>query len=278
MPRQLLQLDRSIPHVMGVLNVTPDSFSDGGHYFSSGKIDLSRCCQRVDAMMEEGASLIDVGGESTRPGAAPVSIDEEMERVLPVIEKLAGYDVVISLDSSKPEVMREAAKLGIGMINDVRALQQSEALAAAASLSLPVCLMHMQGDPLTMQKNPAYFDVVSEVSIFLEDRINACLKAGILAENILVDPGFGFGKTAEHNAGLLSGLSAIGQMGFPMVVGMSRKSMISQLLGGRGVTERTPGSLALAVMAVERGAWIIRAHDIKETVDAITIAAAVVSH
>ena len=263
---------------MGVLNVTPDSFSDGGSCFVSDRLDLACCRKRVEQMLEEGASIIDVGGESTRPGAHPVSIQEEMDRVLPVIELLSDYDVIVSLDSSKPQVMEAAAHTGLGLINDVRALQEEGAIELAAKLAIPVCLMHMQGSPATMQQHPFYDNVVSQVSDFLQARIEACRSAGVKPENILIDPGFGFGKSVAHNMDLVNGLIDIGKLGFPVVAGFSRKSMISHLLRGRDVNDRLAGSLALAVMAVERGAWIIRAHDIKQTVDALTVASAIVSH
>lgn len=273
MARKLFDLDSNSPQVMGVLNVTPDSFSDGGSYFSGRKVDVDLCCRRVEAMLAEGATIIDVGGESTRPGATPVSADEEMQRVLPVVEAIARYDVVISLDTSTPQVMHEAAKLGAGLINDVRALQRENALQVAAGTGLPVCLMHMQGQPETMQSNPDYQDVLDSVADFFTARIDACLQAGIDRSNLLLDPGFGFGKTAGHNVRLMAGLRQFSTFDLPLLVGVSRKSMISHLLGGRAVDERLAGSIALAVMAVERGAWLVRAHDIKETVDAVKIAA-----
>lgn len=273
--KKLFDLDRNKPQVMAVLNVTPDSFSDGGSYFSGDKLDVGACRRRIEAMLAEGASIIDVGGESTRPGAALVSVAEEMNRVLPVVEILQDYDVVISLDSSKPEVMKEAARLGIGLINDVRALQQGNALQVAAEAAVPVCLMHMQGDPVTMQSRPSYNDVLDEVRAFLQERISACLMAGMRRDNLLIDPGFGFGKTLVHNVQLLAGLASFQDMGLPMLVGLSRKSMIGQMLDSRAVSGRLAGSIALATMAVERGAWIVRAHDIRDTVDAITIAAAI---
>ena len=276
MAKKLFELDRNIPQVMGILNVTPDSFSDGGCFFAGQKVDLDLCCRRVERMMAEGASIIDVGGESTRPGAAPVSPAEEVQRVLPVIEALAQYDVVVSLDSSTPELIDEAARLGIGLINDVRALQRGHALQVAAATQLPVCLMHMQGQPATMQNNPEYHDVLESVMDFFQDRIQACLAAGIARENLLLDPGFGFGKNLEHNKQLLARMSELKSIGLPIVAGFSRKSMISHILGGRDIDQRLPGSIALAVMAVERGAWIVRAHDVKETADAVRIASAII--
>lgn len=272
MANKLFDLDRETPQVMAVLNVTPDSFSDGGNYFIRQKLDVGLCCQQVEKMLAQGATIIDVGGESTRPGAVPVSVDEEMDRVMPVIQAIRQYDAVISLDSSSPQVMAEAAKSGIGLINDVRALQREGALSVAVENNLPVCLMHMQGQPMSMQEKPEYNDVFDEVSGFFAQRITACVAAGIVKKNLLIDPGFGFGKTLEHNIKLLSGLARFRQLGVPLLVGLSRKSMISQLLGNKPVDQRLAGSLALAVIAVEQGAWIVRAHDIKETVDVVKIA------
>lgn len=273
MAKKLSDLDRAWPQVMAVLNVTPDSFSDGGSYFNGAKLDVGACRRRIEAMLEQGAALIDVGGESTRPGALPVSVSEEMDRVLPVLEILQAYDVVISLDSSKAEVIGAASRIGIGLVNDVRALRQGNALQVVAAAGLPVCLMHMQGEPGTMQGRPSYRNVLDEVEAFLRERVDACLAAGIPEENLLVDPGFGFGKTLVHNVELLAGLQVLQKMGLPILVGLSRKSMIGQMLSERDVSNRMAGSIALAVMAVERGAWIVRAHDVRETVDAVTIAA-----
>ena len=263
-------LTLSAPVVMGVLNVTPDSFSDGGRF--TGRDAALRHARQ---MLADGAAIIDVGGESTRPGAAPVSPQEELDRVIPVVEVLAAeLDAVISLDTSTPEVMTEGARAGAGLINDVRALQRPGALAAAAASQLPVCLMHMQGQPDTMQQAPRYDDVVAEVSDFLTARVAACEAAGIPRQRLLLDPGFGFGKTLAHNLRLLRELDRLHALGLPLLVGMSRKSMIGQALG-RAVDERLPGSLALAVMAVERGAQIVRVHDVRETVDALRMAWAV---
>lgn len=275
MAKALFDLDASKPQVMAVLNVTPDSFSDGGSYHADGRLSVDKCRERVLQMQQQGASIIDIGGESTRPGAAAVSIAEEMDRVLPVIEAIQDLDVVISLDSSTPELITEAARLGIGLINDVRALQRPGALEAAAATALPVCLMHMQGQPQTMQDKPDYDDVVVEVMDFFQTRIQACEQAGIASSRILLDPGFGFGKALSHNARLLLALKQFMAQGFPLLVGLSRKSMIPALLGDRDIDQRLPASLALAVMAVERGAWIIRAHDIQETADAVNTVAAV---
>ncbi|MDD0844652.1 dihydropteroate synthase [Pseudomonas sp. Gutcm_11s] len=263
-------LDLSVPHVMGILNVTPDSFSDGGR-FAARDAALRHAAEMVAA----GATLIDVGGESTRPGARPVSPVEELERVAPVVEAIAAeLDVVVSLDTSTPAVMREGACLGAGLINDVRALRREGALEAAADSGLPVCLMHMLGEPGTMQHDPHYADVVGEVCEFLAQRIGACEEAGIAAERIILDPGFGFAKTLAHNLSLFKHLEALHAFGRPLLVGVSRKSMIGQVLG-REVYERLPGGLALAALAVAKGACILRVHDVAETVDAVRMIAAV---
>jgi len=263
-------LDLSHPCVMGVLNVTPDSFSDGGGFF-----DVDRALRRAECMVEEGADILDIGGESTRPGAAPVPVHEEIERVVPVIEALAPrVSVPISIDTSKPEVMRAAVNAGAGMINDVRALREPGALEAAVGACVPVCLMHMQGEPRTMQAAPVYRDVVSEVRDFLHRRIQVCVRAGMAPEQVLVDPGFGFGKTLAHNLALLAGLAELCSLGPPVLVGLSRKSMLGTLTG-KPVTERLAGSLAAAVLAVERGACLVRVHDVAATVDVLRVAWAV---
>jgi len=249
---------------MGVLNVTPDSFSDGGDFFSVGA-----ALERALAMQAEGAAIIDIGGESTRPGAAPVSAEDEIRRVVPVIEALqARLTVPISIDTQKPEVMRAAVAAGAGFINDVNALRAPGALEAAVGCEVPVCLMHMQGEPRTMQADPHYDDVVGEVSGFLQQRAAACEQAGIAREHILLDPGFGFGKTLQHNLQLLARLETISALGFPLLVGLSRKSMIGKLLG-LDVGERLAASIALAVLAVERGAALVRAHDVAPTWQAL---------
>lgn len=254
---------------MGVLNVTPDSFSDGGDY-----LDLAAALSRAELMVEQGAAIIDVGGESTRPGAAPVGAQDEIRRVVPVIAAIAArLPVPVSVDTSKPEVMRAAVAAGAGLINDVRALRRPGALEAAADLGVPVCLMHMQGEPDTMQQGPAYGDLVAEVAAFLSARMAACMAAGIPAGRILLDPGFGFGKTLTHNLTLLARLRDIAALGPPLLVGLSRKSMLGAITG-RPVTERLAGSLAAALLAVERGAVLVRAHDVAETVDALAVAAA----
>jgi dihydropteroate synthase len=225
-------------------------------------------------MVADGATILDIGGESTRPGAQAVGTQEELDRVIPCIEALSGeVDAVISVDTSSPEVMRAAAAAGAGMINDVRALQREGALETAAALGLPVCLMHMQGEPSSMQANPSYGDVVSEVKDWLQVRVEACRVAGITDNKIWLDPGFGFGKTVEHNLALLAGLPALCALGYPILVGLSRKSLIGKLLG-REVGERLAASLALAVLAAERGAGIIRTHDVRETSDAIAMVTA----
>ena len=262
-------LDLTRPGVMGVLNITPDSFSDGGQTLA-----LDAALHRAEAMVTAGAAVIDVGGESTRPGAAPVGAEEEIRRVVPVISAIAArFPIPVSVDTSKPQVMRAAVAAGAGIINDVRALRMPGAVLAAAALQVPVCLMHMQGEPETMQQRPSYGDVVGEVVAFLQARMTACEAAGIPEGRILLDPGFGFGKTLTHNLALLAGLGAIAALGPPVVVGLSRKSMIGTLIG-RSVTARIAGSLAAAVLAVERGAALVRAHDVAETVDALAVLAA----
>lgn len=258
---------------MGVLNITPDSFSDGGRF-----LEPSAAIEHALQMQSEGAAIIDVGGESTRPGAMPVCAEEELERVLPVIEALAGrLEVPVSIDTSKPEVMAAAVRAGAGMINDVRALQQPGAIEAALEAEVPVCLMHMQGEPGTMQQNPRYTDdVVAEVLDFLLERLRACETAGMARERLLLDPGFGFGKTLTHNLQLLAKLARFGEAGVPVLVGMSRKSMIARILE-REDDERVYGSVAAAVLAATRGARLIRAHDVQATVDALAVVRAVTS-
>lgn len=265
------ELDLSFCRVMGVLNVTPDSFSDGGQFHSGDRLDPGRVLSRAEQLVADGAAILDVGGESTRPGASPVSLQEEMDRVVPMVEAIAArLDVVISVDTSSPEVMVAAAAAGAGLINDVRALQRPGAPAAAASLGLPVCLMHMQGSPESMQASPDYNDVVDDVADFLKMRINAAIDAGIEQSAILLDPGFGFGKTVDHNLRLLNRLGQLKALGYPVLVGLSRKSMIGRILG-RDVGQRMPASVALAVIAAERGAAIVRCHDVAETVDALAM-------
>ena len=263
-------LDLPRPHVMGILNVTPDSFSDGGRY--SGH---DAALRHAAAMVAAGATLIDVGGESTRPGARLVSPTEELERVAPIVEAIAReLDVVISVDTSTPAVMREVARLGAGLINDVRSLQRDGALDAAAATGLPVCLMHMRGEPQNMQDNPHYADVTLEVEAFLAARMEACVAAGIERERIVLDPGFGFAKSLEHNLVLFKHMESLARLGRPLLVGVSRKSMIGKVLG-REVGERLYGSLALAALAVVKGACIVRVHDVAETVDVVRMITAV---
>lgn len=271
-------LDLSQPRVMGILNITPDSFSDGGQLFTGHERHAAAMVNRVvDAasrMVHDGAHLLDVDGESTRPGAITVSEQEELDRVLPVVEALTQrFDVVVSVDTSTPAVMRAAARLGAGMINDIRALSRPGALEAAADSGLAVCLMHMQGEPRSMQHSPSYDDVVADVLAFLQERIGACQAVGIEIERLLVDPGFGFGKTVRHNYQLLDALPRFVELQLPLLVGMSRKSMIGNVTD-RAVNERLAGSVAAAVLAAERGADIIRAHDVRETVDAMKVVAA----
>ncbi len=260
--------------VMAVLNITPDSFSDGAQLFADGRPRIAKILHRATAMVAAGAAMLDVGGESTRPGALPVSPGEECDRVLPVVEALVGeFDVTVSVDSSDPGLMAEAASLGAGLINDVRALSRPGALAAAAASGLPVCLMHMNGEPATMQLEPRYDDVVAEVRDFLRGRLAACVAAGISRDRIVFDPGIGFGKTLAHNLSLLGCLDTLAAEGQPLLVGVSRKSLIGQILG-RGVDERLAAGVALAALAVFQGAHIVRAHDVAQTVDAVRMASA----
>ena len=265
-------LDLAHTHVMGILNVTPDSFSDGGRFAA-----MDAALRHAQAMVLAGATLIDVGGESTRPGAPVVSSQEELDRVAPVVERISReLDVIISVDTSAPIVMTEVARLGAGLINDVRSLRRDGALQAAAATGLPVCLMHMLGEPGDMQVNPHYADLVGEVSAFLAERMSQCVAAGIPAERIVLDPGFGFAKTLQHNLSLFKHLEALYALGRPLLVGVSRKSMIGQALN-RPVAERLYGSLALAALAVTKGARILRVHDVAETVDVVRMIAAVES-
>jgi dihydropteroate synthase len=265
-------LDLAHPHVMGILNVTPDSFSDGGRFAA-----VDAAMRHAQAMVLAGATLVDVGGESTRPGAPVVSPQEELDRVAPVVERISReLDVIISVDTSAPIVMTEVARLGAGLINDVRSLRREGALQAAAATGLPVCLMHMLGEPGDMQDNPHYTDLVGEVSAFLAERMAQCAAAGIASERIVLDPGFGFAKTLQHNLSLFKHMEALHALGRPLLVGVSRKSMIGQALN-RPVTERLYGSLALAALAVTKGARILRVHDVAETVDVVRMIAAVES-
>ncbi|WP_420235251.1 dihydropteroate synthase [Pseudomonas sp. ABY48] len=263
-------LDLAHAHVMGILNVTPDSFSDGGRFRQ-----LDAALRHAEAMVAAGATMIDVGGESTRPGARAVSPTEELERVAPIVERIhRELDVIISVDTSTPAVMRETARLGAGLINDVRSLQRDGAQDAAAATGLPVCLMHMLGEPGTMQNDPHYDDVTREVGEFLAERLNQCAAVGIPAERIILDPGFGFAKTLAHNLSLFKHMEALHALGRPLLVGVSRKSMIGNALG-RPVGERLYGGLALAALALTKGARILRVHDVAETMDVVRMIAAV---
>lgn len=269
-------LDLSTPRIMGVLNATPDSFSDGGAVHArDGHLDMSRVLRRVEAMVEEGADIIDVGGESTRPGAATVTVAEELQRVVPVVEVItARFDVPVSVDTSTPEVMTAAAEAGASLINDVRALRRLGALQAAADTGLPVCLMHMSGEPDSMQQCPEYEDVVQEVKDFLAERVATCEAAGIGRDKLLLDPGFGFGKTLQHNLDLFRGLGELQQLGMPLLVGVSRKSMIGALLD-KPVEQRMVGSVAMAMLAAQQGVSIVRVHDVSATADALKIMTAI---
>lgn len=262
-------LDLSRPVVMGVLNVTPDSFSDGGRFKH-----LDRAIAHALQMAEDGAAIIDVGGESTRPGAGAVDEDEEIRRVIPVVEALAKrITLPISVDTSKAGVMSAAMGAGASLINDVRALRETDALATAARSNAAICLMHMQGEPRSMQHQPRYADVVAEVRTFLQERLEACANAGVARDRLLVDPGIGFGKRLEHNLALLASIPAFVELGVPVLIGVSRKSMFGTLLG-RAVHERLPGGLAAAAAAALAGASVLRVHDVRETVDAVKTAVA----
>ncbi|MEX0584700.1 MAG: dihydropteroate synthase [Natronospirillum sp.] len=259
-------LDLRRPNVMGVVNVTPDSFSDGGQFQST-----ERAVAQAMALATAGATLLDLGGESTRPGAAPVSVEEELARVIPVVEAVrARTDVWISVDTSTAEVMRAAVTAGADMLNDVRALTRPGALEAAAELAVPVCLMHMRGEPATMQADPVYADVVQQVIGYLTERADAALQAGLARELLLFDPGFGFGKTLAHNLDLLRRLPEFVSLGYPLLVGLSRKSMLGTITG-KPVEERLAASVAAAVLAAQGGAHIIRVHDVAATVDALAV-------
>ncbi len=256
--------------VMGILNVTPDSFSDGGQFNQ-----LENAVKHALQMQKQGAEVIDIGGESTRPGAIRVSLDEELQRVIPVIEKIRELsDVVISIDTSKPEVMRAAIKAGAGMVNDVNALQAKGALEICANYQVPVCLMHKQGDPQTMQENPQYVDIVDEIRQYLTVRASSCVKAGIYSENIIIDPGFGFGKTLENNLYLLKEMQQFCTLDYPVLVGLSRKSMFGMLLD-RDVEQRLVASTSAAMIAYQKGARFFRVHDVAETCDALKLCEAI---
>jgi dihydropteroate synthase len=269
------QLDLSRCNIMGILNVTPDSFSDGGSYNN-----LDKALFHAEEMINQGATLIDVGGESTRPGAVAVSLQEELDRVVPVIEAIhKNLATIISVDTSTPQVITEAALVGAGLINDVRALQREGALVAAAATDLPICLMHMQGQPDSMQQAPSYEDVVNDIHAFLSERIGACAHVGIERSRLLLDPGFGFGKTLEHNYQLLNELESFHQFGLPLLVGISRKTMIGKVLQNKALQDRPAdqrlyGSLAAAVIAAMKGSAIIRVHDVAATFDALQVVAA----
>ncbi|MCB5359574.1 dihydropteroate synthase [Vibrio lentus] len=259
-----LSLDR--PHVMGILNVTPDSFSDGGQFNS-----LEKALQQAERMIQAGVSIIDIGGESTRPGAPEVTLTDELSRVIPAIKAIrANFDVWISIDTSKAEVMRQAVEAGADLINDVRALQEPGALEAAAQAQVPVCLMHMKGQPRTMQANPSYDDVFTDVEDFLKERVEACESVGIPKEQLILDPGFGFGKTIEHNYNLLAHLEKFHTLGLPVLAGISRKSMIFKLLD-KAPADCMVGSVTCATIAAMKGAQIIRVHDVEDTLEAMKI-------
>lgn len=259
-------LDLTSPKIMGILNFTPDSFSDSGKFFT-----LDKALFQVEKMLNDGAEIIDIGGESTRPNAEIITLEEELNRVVPLVDAVRQrFDCLISVDSSKPEVFRQSAQAGADILNDIRALQELNALDTAAELGLPVCIMHMQGTPQTMQQQPDYDDVVEEVGDFLNQRIFACLTAGIPKEHIILDVGFGFGKTVQHNYQLLKHLNVFVQSGYPVLAGLSRKSMIGAVLD-KPVEQRVVGSVAGALLAVQNGAQIVRVHDVAETADALKI-------
>ncbi len=270
-----VDFDLSSPRIMAVLNTTPDSFSDGGKLYGSGQLDLSVVLVRVESYLKDGADIIDVGGESTRPDATPVDVNEELDRVVPIVEAIVEhFGALVSVDTSTPLVMTEAASAGAVMINDVRALRREGAVEAVVMTGLPVCLMHMAGEPGSMQKAPDYQDELGEVRDFLMKRVSVCERAGIAREKILLDPGFGFGKTLKHNLTLFRGLNELVKLGFPVLVGVSRKSMIGSILD-KPVEERVVGSVAMAMLAAQRGARILRVHDVAATVDALKILNAV---
>jgi dihydropteroate synthase len=269
------QLSLTRPLIMGVLNVTPDSFSDGGKF-----IELKHALTHADALIAEGADILDIGGESTRPGAAPVSLDEERRRVLPLIEALAGSTVPLSIDTQKPQLMREAVAAGASMVNDVygfRATGMLGAFEAVAASDAAICIMHMQGEPGNMQNHPQYADVVDEVGVYLAERVLAAEAAGILRQRIVIDPGFGFGKTLEHNLAMLRHLRKFTDLGLPLLAGLSRKTMLGKLTG-REPAERVYASVAAAMIAVQNGAHIVRVHDVAATRDALAVLHAVEQH
>lgn len=271
-------LDLSTAQVMGILNVTPDSFSDGGSVYRDRRLSVEMALRKAEQMVKEGATLIDIGGESTRPGATPVAVEEELERVVPVVERLGReLDVVLSVDTSAPEVMKASAEAGAGLLNDVRSFARPGALDVVASTDLALCVMHMQGSsPETMQLRPSYQDVTEEVEHFLQFQLQRCREAGVADNRILLDPGFGFGKTLEHNLQLLNRMERLQAVGAPLLVGTSRKSMIGMTLG-KSVDERLYGSLATVTLAVTKGAKIIRVHDVAATIDVVRMTEAVLN-
>lgn len=277
LPKQTLQckdvsLDLARPHIMGILNVTPDSFSDGGKYNHK-----EQALQYALQMIKDGATIIDIGGESTRPGATPVSVKEELQRVLPVVEALAQHDVIISVDTSEPEVIRQAVKKGAHIWNDVRALSRPDALAVAAELDIPVVIMHMRGEPTTMNQLANYEDVVEEVLRELTVRVEAAIAAGVRADNIIIDPGFGFAKNASHNLKLLQDFWRLNELGYPVLSALSRKRFIGETLEGAEVEDRIIGSVTAHLLSIQQGASIVRVHDVKATSDAIKIWCATLS-
>ena len=264
-------LDLKYPRIMGILNVTPDSFSDGGQLLRGQSVDVDALLNRAEQMIDAGADILDVGGESTRPGADPVSEMEELDRVLVAVDALTmRFDTIVSVDTSTPSVMVEAANLRIGLLNDVRGFRRPGALEAAAGTDLPVCVMHMRGEPDTMQTDPSYSDVISDIATFFGRRLNSCDAAGINPSKVILDPGFGFGKTSSHNFEILARLNELCVWDCPLLVGLSRKSMISSLLG-RPPQETVFASAALALLAVQRGASIVRVHDVQATADALAM-------
>ena len=270
----MFPVEHKRPLVMAILNITPDSFSDGGQLYRSGRPDLDKITYLAESLVQQGADLLDIGGESTRPGAGLITEPEELDRVIPVVEALTGrLDIPLSIDTSSPAVIKFAAKGGAAMINDVRALRCPGALEAAAKSQLPVALMHMQGEPQTMQKDPAYTDVVTEVAAFLNERIAACTQAGIDRNKLFIDPGFGFGKTLQHNLCLFRALPKLVALGIPVMVGLSRKRMIGDLLN-KPLEDRVYGSIAMAMLAAQKGVSMVRVHDVGGTVDALKILAA----
>jgi len=277
LPKQTLQckdvsLDLARPHIMGILNVTPDSFSDGGKYNHK-----EQALQYALQMIKDGATIIDIGGESTRPGATPVSVKEELQRVIPVVEALAQHDVIISVDTSEPEVIRQAVKKGAHIWNDMRALSRPDALAVAAELDIPVVIMHMRGEPTTMNQLANYEDVVEEVLRELTVRVEAAIAAGVRADNIIIDPGFGFAKNASHNLKLLQDFWRLNELGYPVLSALSRKRFIGEALEGAEVKDRIIGSVTAHLLSIQQGASIVRVHDVKATSDAIKIWCATLS-